>query len=660
MGYALHFSELVNRVGLNYYAVRFGGILPDALAFTLLGPELGLSVVRYTLSACCCLLLYVLFLRRTHVAYGLLAAIAWAFNPAAIRLLQTAYVDVAGTFLLCIGLVLLLLPKIKVPIALLAGILLAFAVSAHTHAIIALFFLLPLIVLVRKEDGAKRMFFLAGMTTLSAIFIFCAASGFYYWNFGLIDWSSPTREYFQLLREGFSANWRLPWAEVFRQGPFWFIPLLVIPAYFFTASRSALLTGSMISILGYTGFLWYGDIFQGGFSLSMFYYFSFILPSLIIFVTTVVADAEKTKVPNSSHDWINAAFGAGALLAPVFFVKCQAKEWLVSGMPWCIVLSVIILGLLMIMILHRMPWRLYGIAILLVGISWLVSSTPTSSLSLGNYWKPDDLPFLHTGQKLGSVLPKAKGDPEILRFWYLDSDHDSLRMVQAFYLHNFTKLQRDDYSFIPFSELSLEDVATIQSSGVRHLILLGKTSEQIELGLSYLRKASVRFELRQRALLKENGEKVEYAHLYLPQLTVASTRALDIADFQVLPPAKSQVSPEGVHIHLADGRWRMDALLPIPLLEADEAVRIRFQVLNGVVSFALCGTPSGTDIGSLQSYAPYKHFTEAILFPKAVGTAKYLFLRNLLPGMPRAEVIIQSVEIVKILPCDSLKTKDTK
>lgn len=658
MGYALHFSELVNRLGLNYYSVRFGGILPDALTFTLFGPELGLSIVRYTLSACCCVLFYVLFVRRTHLAYGILAAIAWAFNPAAIRLLQTAYVDVAGTFLLCIGLLLLLLPKIKVSTALFAGVVLALAVSAHTHAVISLFFLLPLLVLVRKEDGIKQMFVLASMTSLSAIFIFCLASGFYYWNFGLLDWSAPTREYFQVLREGFAANWRLPWSEVFRQGSFWFIPLLAIPAYFCTNHRSALFTGSLLSILGYTGFLWYGDIFQGGFSLSMFYYFSFIVPSVTLFVTSAITEDQNTSPP--STPWYNALFTALSLLAPVFFVKSQAKEWLTGGTPWVIGFSTILLGFILLIILHRFPWRFYLLNVFLAGISWLISSTPTSSLSLGNYWKPDDLPFLTTAQKLSHALPKAKDDPEILRFWYPDSDHDSLRMVQSFYLHNPSKLQRDDYSSIPFSELSDDDIRTIRSSGVRNLVLLGTNSAQINQGISYLLHAAINFEVQQRAFLKENGEKIEFAQLYLPPPPTSIIHSLNISNFKIYSPAKAKLLPDGLHMNLTDGRWRMDATLPIPPLEPDEAIRIKFHILNGVISFGLCDEPSRNNITSLQSYAPYKTFTEAILFPKMPNTATLLFLRNLSPGTPRSKIIIQSVEIVKIIPSDLNTNKANK
>ena len=109
LGYAMHFRELLDRVGLTYYAVRFSGIAPDALAFSLLGSEVGFVAPRYALAGACCVALFVLFSRRYGMAAGWFAAFAWAFNLAAIRLLQIAYVDVVGAAFLCLGLCLLCL-----------------------------------------------------------------------------------------------------------------------------------------------------------------------------------------------------------------------------------------------------------------------------------------------------------------------------------------------------------------------------------------------------------------------------------------------------------------------------------------------------------------------------------------------------------------------
>ena len=97
LAYAMHFKELVDRVGFTYYCTRFGAILPDAIAFNLFGPTAGFSIVRYGFSGACCTILFLLFTKRYNLATGILAAFCWIFNPVALRLLQMGYVDAAGT-----------------------------------------------------------------------------------------------------------------------------------------------------------------------------------------------------------------------------------------------------------------------------------------------------------------------------------------------------------------------------------------------------------------------------------------------------------------------------------------------------------------------------------------------------------------------------------
>ena len=110
LAYAMHFKELIDRVGITYYCTRFGAILPDAIAFNLFGPTAGFSIVRYGFSGACCTLLFLLFTKRYNLATGMLAAFCWIFNPVALRLLQMGYVDAAGTTFLLIGICLLLFP----------------------------------------------------------------------------------------------------------------------------------------------------------------------------------------------------------------------------------------------------------------------------------------------------------------------------------------------------------------------------------------------------------------------------------------------------------------------------------------------------------------------------------------------------------------------
>ncbi len=221
LGYALHFRELVDRVGLNYYAVRFSGIFPDAVAFSVFGPEVGLVLVRYGLAGACCVALFVCFQKRYSIGAGVLAAVAWALNPAAIRFLQTAYVDVTAASFLCLGLAVACMPGRGAIGAAGSGVLLSLAFWGHLHAAVALVFCGPLVLLALWEQGTKRAFVLGGWIFAGFLVPALAATAFYFQQFGLWDLTSPTRELLRTLRDGHIPAPKLEWLEVVRQCPFW-------------------------------------------------------------------------------------------------------------------------------------------------------------------------------------------------------------------------------------------------------------------------------------------------------------------------------------------------------------------------------------------------------------------------------------------------------
>ncbi len=645
MGYALQFRELVERVGLNYYAVRFGGILPDALAFSLVGPTAGLSLVRYSLAGLCGVLLFLLFTRRFHPAWGVFAAAAWALNPGAIRLLQTAYVDVAGTYFLCAGVVLLLFPQPRAWMALVAGMLLLLAVSAHLHAAIALFFLLPLIVMVRLEEGWRRMVMLGVWSAAGGMLVALGAAGFYYFGFGLADWTSPTREYFRYLRDGAASNWRLPWAEVFVRMKFWFLPVLALPLYALLPRRTALATGSLLGLTGYIGFLWYGDVFQGGFSLSMFYYFSFAVPAVVLFASAAAPLAWEENPRKRQSPLLQAAAMLGFLLSPVLGVKGFH-----GAIFWWAAAAAAILACCYLLRRGRAGWRVWGASVLLAGMSWLISTSPSSVLALGHYYKGDDLPWLVIGQKLGQSLPHTNDDAGILRFWFDDDGETPVRMVQSFYLHNFTRLQRDDFTAIPYAPLDADDTDAIRRSGVRHLVLLGLDEATLDRGMDHLRRAGVPFRVLNRRELREKKDSIRFAHLEITPPGIVAAEPLDPSAFLIQQRAQMARTLEGLRLTTAPVKWNFDGLLPLPPLAPDQGLRVRFRVRSGLVLFGLCSDPEGADTASSQMYAPAPEVYEAILEPADAAKARYLFVRNFLPNMARSQVELESVELVRVNP----------
>lgn len=642
LGYALQFHELVARVGLIYYAVRFGGILPDALAFSILGPDIGLPLVRYGLAGLCCLVLFLLFSARGARVWGVFAAFMWAVNPAAIRLLQTAYVDVAGTYFMLLGMLLLLFPTVRNWMAFLAGVFLLLAISAHLHAAIALFFALPLIILVRLQEGWKPMFIQGLWATIAAVLVAGTAAVFYFLNFGLWDWTSPTLEHFQQLRDGDAAIWRRSWSEVLQIGPFWLLPIPAMVIYCMVRSKDRLLLGSFLGLVGYIGFLFYGDFFHGGFSLSMFYYFSFVLPCLTLFLA---ATGQAISAGSNQFRWhetfVSAVLGL-AFLLPVFLERWSAGH--LSALWVSVVLFVCLLGLGF----WRKPFIMFWIyPVLFFIMSWLVAKAPTSSLALGRYWKSDDIGVLGVGRQLGEILPKAREDAGILKFWFDDPGEGDLRMVQSLYLHNFTRLQREDWSAVSYSELTPEDARLIRSSGVRHLVLLGLKPEEITTGVNYLKNAGIDFEEWNRIKLTDRDENLEVLHLFLPQPEVVEQQSLSLSEIRLQNGATLTRTQTGWRIQSEAIKWHVDAYLPIPEFKPGQGVRVIFRVEKGAVDFGFLSEAGAGVMQSNQRYSITPGIVETIIWPRKPELAKYLFVRNVHARPVRSMMTLIEVQIVE-------------
>ena len=217
LAYAMHFKELVDRVGITYYCTRFGAILPDAIAFNLFGPTAGFSIVRYGFSGACCTILFLLFTKRYNLAAGILAALCWIFNPVALRLLQMGYVDAAGTTFLLIGICLLLFPSVSLLAAFGSGILFGLTIWSHLHAAIALFFFLPLALLVHRDKGLARMSALVGWVMGGIALVSLGGALFFYSQYGFANIASPYIELLQALSHEY-GQWKEPWSIVFSRG----------------------------------------------------------------------------------------------------------------------------------------------------------------------------------------------------------------------------------------------------------------------------------------------------------------------------------------------------------------------------------------------------------------------------------------------------------
>ena len=625
LGYAMHFRELLDRVGLTYYAVRFSGIAPDALAFSLFGAEAGFIVVRYVLAGACCVALFVLFSRRYGMAAGWFAAFAWAFNPAAIRLLQTAYVDVVGAAFLCLGLCLLCLPRAGVWSAFFGGLSLGMTFWSHLHAAVALVFFGPLLFGAlldrpRKEAWGFGLAMLAGGGVVTL-----AGCGFFYWNDGLWDLTSPTRELLQTLKDGHIPAPKLEWIEVVRQCPFWLSVLPLGVVLFFLPTRDRFLYACFFAFVGYIAFLLWGDLVKGGYSLSLFYYFSFALPAFVFLVAAIVANLGR-----------DAWRMVWALLLPVF-----AVAWNPSG-GMVLIGAAIFLASIPALLVWRRTTLPVSICVALASLT--VALAPSSKMALGNYWKSDDLSLLTMAGQLSKALPKYQADPGKLAFWYDDSKGDDLRMLQSFYLHEFTKLRGPDGGGLEFSPTAPLDKNSILHDGLRHVVVLGASSESVEPAVQKLREVGIPIREIKPIPLKAWGQTLHATLVSFDLPAFEEKSSLD-SDWKLHRRAKLisraiiQTSPK---------KGTLDAALPIPPLSAGEAVCIKLRVLEGAVRIGLAPNESAALGADALLVSPTTSPHEILLFPPTPGELSSLQIRNAAPRGVRSKIRFQQIKIVRL------------
>ena len=625
LGYAMHFRELLDRVGLTYYAVRFSGIAPDALAFSLLGAEVGFVALRYALAGACCVALFILFARRYGMAAGWFAAFAWAFNPAAIRLLQTAYVDVVGASFLCLGLCLICLPRAGVWAAFFGGLSLGMTFWSHLHAAVALVFFGPLLLVALWDQPRKEAWRFALAMLAGGFAVTLAGSGFFYWNDGLWDLTSPTRELLQTLKDGHIPAPKLEWIEVVRQCPFWLSVLPLGLGLLFLPTRDRFLYACFFAFAGYIAFLLWGDLEKGGYSLSLFYYFSFALPAFVFLVGALVANLGR-----------DACRIAWALLLPVFAVAWNPAIGMAA------MAAVIFLACLPALLVWRRSTA--SVAISLAMASLAVALAPSSKLALGNYWKSDDLPLLTMVGQLSKALPKYQADPGKLAFWYDDLRGDDLRMLQSFYLHEFTKLRGPYGGGLEFSPTAPLDKKSILHAGVKHVVVLGASSDSVEPAVQRLRKLGIPVRGIDPIPLQAGGQALHATLVSFDPPAFEEKSSLD-PDWKLHRRAQL-LSRTTIQTSLKKGN--LDAALPAPQLSAGEAVCIKLRVLEGAVRIGLAANEADSlrDDALLVSVTTFPH--EILPFPPNPDEPSSLQIRNAAPRGVRSKILVEQVKTVRL------------
>ncbi len=634
LGYSLRFRELVEQAGMLYYAVRFPAIAGDALAFSALGLPLGFVVTRYLLAGVSCAVLFWLFARRYEIRVGFFAAVAWGLNPAAIRFLQTDYSDVEGASFLCIGASLLLLPNLRWGLASFGGAVFCAGCWCHLHAAMAAFFLIPAVVLVRWEDGWKRTLLLAGAAVGGGGVLTVGASLWYGWNYGVFDLTAPTREILELIAAKKVPVPDLTWREVVERCPFWFG---IFPAGVALAclGRKAdrVIFGGFLGFFAYVGLLFFGDVVHGGYSLSLFYYYSFALPAWVFFHAGLAGVLLRGK---GWRAWL------ALLLGLVIPVVCSA--WKKSdGGGWLLWAGGILCALSLLP--FRKAWREAAAVFCLWAGMALIAFTPTCWLALGNYWKTDDLGVLGMAEQLlGELPPRAKG--ENLFFWYDDSRGDSLRMLQSLFLHNFTKAQSKQSGIFSFPEDPDLSGWALKKAGVRHLVLLGKDEKEMEAGLKYLEGCGADIEVQKKIPLRYGGDRMEACYLRVGPWKIKESEKIE-GEWNIHKKAKKKNKGEGFSLVTRPERRWSNAALPLPEMGENQAVEIEIQGKAGMVTVTIESKKTKGLAGEKFLVSPSEEPVRLLVFPPETGGGQELRIANEAPGVA-SRVEVFSVRLVTV------------
>ncbi len=643
LAYAMHFKELVDRAGIIYYSTRFGAILPDAIAFNLFGPTAGFSIVRYGLSGACCTILFLLFTKRYNLAAGILAAVHWIFNPVALRLLQTGYVDAAGASFLLLGTSLFLFPRVSLLAAFGSGIFFGLTIWSHLHAAIALFFFLPLALLVHRDNGVARVTSLVGCVLGGIAVVSLGGALFFYTQYGFANIASPNIELLRSLSHGYDPQWKEPWSIIFRRGICWFVPIPLTLAAFLSFRKDSLVLGAVLAANLFAGFLWYGDIFHNSFSLtsSDYHYFSFLMPAYVIAATGM--SARFLRYRPFKH---LVVFLLAVIIPTLVAVLTPGFDLLVP----VITISLVVVTIAGVILLSS-EWRGIAVALMLTMANSLIAVTPSFDIALGKYWKADDTNLFKIGQELIKKLPKASEDPSILRFWYKDEVDSSERMIQSFYLHNFTKLTDRNGASIPFGSISDEQAKDVASGGIRHLVILDRDSAVINQGIQYIADAGITIDSVNKFYLQAGTEKINVAHIKIKPKFLKDGRNIPLDSILlnkiVIASQNSSVIASkvdrGISVSTPNAKWSY-VFIPIPPLKQGEGISITFQVTKGRINLGLSEDNQATGSYSEQEYASSSHLFETVLIPDN-DRKKYLTIRNVFVDGAKSIITIENIKV---------------
>lgn len=496
VGYANDFRRHVARFGYTYHAVRFGLIFP-LRASLLLGPVWGYFILRYLLYLLAIVPLY-LVLRPQGTRIALFGVALFVANPVSAESILTTYTDTIVVPVFCAVVCLMVFVyRLRgwkaAACAALAGILAGVSINTSIFSItllgVSMAVLCLTLILARRYADLLRCaaVFVAGIVVVSVAGMLVYRHMFGDANIYRTTWAA-SREVKN------DSMWRSPsliWLSTRRYAYAPLLALLLGGVALFRSRRVGrvpfLERVLIVGVLGAcVGFYALYQFLLGGNTIETSYYYAYVIgPACLVVAAATGWMGRFDRVPI----WVFvAAPVAIAYVAQTFALRR-------------FVVFAIVTLLLCAVIVRSTRALVAGLAaIVAMNIAWGASPRVIAPIAgAGFQYEPhyeqafgdaSDTGFeaYMLASKLPSVVPSAEDRYIPLLFWYRSGD-GLLDSVQATYHWQTLTVQRSPESGMP--AITPDDLDRLRALAGGFVVLIGRTSAEIDAGVDSLRAAGV-------------------------------------------------------------------------------------------------------------------------------------------------------------------------
>jgi hypothetical protein len=519
-GLVHNFSDLVDRFGLTYYAVRFGIVVPHLVLAKALGPEAGYLATCYLLYLVGGIPLYALFRRRYSVeaavfAYALVASSVWLART----ILWTHPDASAVPYMLAAVSLLLLDPARRAPAYYAIGALFALAANSNVFTITVSGMSAAAYLVLHWGNLRNRVVRDALWTAAGFATVFVLGSIGYSLCCGTPDFLRSTRH---IIRWGFAGGvetFREPYARIFATLDYVFLPIALGAALALSAivvrgsdRTFAAAAGYFLAVVAF--FAWWQFVFQGYF-LEWFYYFSFVLPPFLLCAALIAVRLSYAAGAASGRKWLLAACVA-VLAAPLLHVHGVLDF---SGMTRqsYLLINAIVLGVVAAGRWARVAAPLGALLFAVAMHShWNVRNPARPEASGSLYYRvwnsgsDTSLDVFRIAVQMTDTIPKIRDDGRPLWFWYSGSDL-LMNSLQSTYLWAYSRLEAGDDPTAGMPTPSAAALTRLAVAGEPWLALMDRSMGGIEAGKSALRERGFVLENERHSTLCSGSLCVELA-----------------------------------------------------------------------------------------------------------------------------------------------------